>query len=374
MRRRQSERTLAPLRVLMTLETSSNTWRFGLDLARALVHRNVTFVFAALGPAPTQAQRQEAELLGDLVHLSLPDEEEDISDRQLADIASRIAEAATRFQVDLLHLNELRQAAHIDTEKPVVVMSHSCIPTLFHALRHIEPHQFVERHRTLNRQGILRADVVLAPSGSHANLMTATYGQIRNLRVVHYATGAAPPAINRPHREGIVAVGHWWDEAGNGAVLDDAAGRVSRRLTMIGERTGPKGQSLEIRNAYHAGPLSPGETLAHIGMAEVFVSPSLYEPFGQEALEAAACRTPLVLADIQTYRELWDGAALFVPPSEPGAFAEAIEKLLRERHLREILAQLASNRATRFTPVRQAAAVRAVYDSVSLPAMRETVG
>ncbi len=374
MRRRQSDRALAPLRVLMTLDASSNTWRFGLDLARALAPRNVSFVFASLGAAPTQTEREEAELLGDFVHLSLPRDEGDISEKRLADIASCIAETASRFQVDLLQLNDPSHAALIDTEKPVVVMSHSRVPTLLHTLHHLEPCQNLERRRMLNRQGILRADMVLAPSGSHAELMVATYGQIRNLRVVHYATGAAPPAIHRPQRAGIVAVGRWWDEAANGAVLDEAAGRISRRLTMIGETTGPNGQSLEIRNAYHVGPLSPTETLAHIGMAEVFVSPSLYEPFGLEALEAAACRTPLVLADIPTYRELWDGAALFVPPHEPGAYAEAIAKLLHERQLREILAQFASNRATRFTPVRQAAEVRAVYDSVSLPAFRKTVG
>ena len=46
----------------------------------------------------------------------------------------------------------------------------------------------------------------------------------------------------------------------------------------------------------------------------VFVSAARYEPFGLAVLEAAQAGCPLVLSDIPTFRELWDGAALFVDP------------------------------------------------------------
>ena len=46
----------------------------------------------------------------------------------------------------------------------------------------------------------------------------------------------------------------------------------------------------------------------------VFVSPALYEPFGLAVLEAAQAGCALVLSDIPTFRELWDGVALFVAP------------------------------------------------------------
>ena len=45
----------------------------------------------------------------------------------------------------------------------------------------------------------------------------------------------------------------------------------------------------------------------------IFVSAARYEPFGLAVLEAAQAGCALVLSDIPTFRELWDGAALFVP-------------------------------------------------------------
>lgn len=374
MRRRRSEKALAPLRVLMTLDTVGGVWRFGMDLARALQPRNVSFIFAVLGPAPTEAQKQEAEALGQFVHLPLLLDWMAKTESDLAAIPASIADLAQRYEADLIHLNLPTQAAEIQTDKPIVVMSHSCVPTWFQAVRKSAPPEGWEWHARLNRQGINGADIVLAPSRSHAELMIATYGQIRNLRVVHNATGPATHVVDRSSRDGIVAVGRWWDDGKNGAVLDQLAALLKRPVTMIGSCSGPNGETLPLHHAEPAGSLSHAETLERVGKAEVFVSPSLYEPFGLAALEAAARRTPLVLADIPTYRELWDGAALFVPPNDPAAYAEAIDKLVNERQLREILSQLASNRATRFSPVRQATAMRAVYDTLALPAMNMHAG
>ncbi|HWU64080.1 MAG TPA: glycosyltransferase family 4 protein [Ensifer sp.] len=374
MRRRRAEKLLAPLRVLMTIDAVGDVWRFSMDLARALQPRGVSFVFVAFGPNPSAGQLQEAEALGDLVHLPLPPDWLATDEGEVAGVPERLAALADDHEVDLIHLNLPTQAAGLETAKPVVVMSHSCVPTWFRAVKKTAAPDDWQWHERLNRQGISRADAVLAPSRAHADLMISTYGPIRNLRVVHYATGAVPRAADRIGRQGVVAVGRWWDEGKNGAVLHEAAARMTPRLTMIGATAGPNGERLEIRHADHTGPLSHAETVQRIGAAEVFISPSLYEPFGLAALEAAACRTPLVLADIPTYRELWEGAALFVSPTDPSAYADAVYKLLHERQLREIFAQLASNRATRFTPVRQAAAMRTVYDSLTLPTISMTAG
>lgn len=374
MKRRRSEKSLAPLRVLMTLDSVGGVWRFGLNLARALQPRNVSFIFVIFGPEPSEAQRQEAEALGELFHIPLPLDWLAKAELQLADVPARIAEIAQRCKVDLIHLNLPTQAAGLEMDKPVIVMSHSCAPTWFQAVRKTALPEAWEWHSRLNRQGISRADIVLAPSRSHAELMIATYGQIRNLRVVHYATGPAPHLVDRALRDGIVAVGRWWDQGENGPVMDLLAARLTRQLTLIGSCTGPSGETFSPRHAQSTGPLSHAETLERIGNAEIFLSPSRYETFGLAALEAATRRTPLVLADIPVYRELWDGAALFVPPNDPAAYAEAIDKLVNERQLREILSQLASNRATRFTFVRQAMAMRTVYDNLTLPALNMHAG
>ena len=52
---------------------------------------------------------------------------------------------------------------------------------------------------------------------------------------------------------------------------------------------------------------------------------ALYEPFGLAVLEAAQAGCALVLSDIPTFRELWDGAALFVAAATtPRLCAEAV--------------------------------------------------
>jgi glycosyltransferase involved in cell wall biosynthesis len=65
--------------------------------------------------------------------------------------------------------------------------------------------------------------------------------------------------------------------------------------------------------------------------AAVFVAPARYEPFGLAVLEAALSGCALVLGDIPTFRELWDGgAARFVDPDDAGAIAAAVDGLLAD--------------------------------------------
>ncbi len=71
--------------------------------------------------------------------------------------------------------------------------------------------------------------------------------------------------------------------------------------------------------------------------AEVAVVPSLYEGFSLPAVEAMACGTPLVATTAGALPEVvgTDGeTALLVPPSDPGALAAAIGRLLDDAALR----------------------------------------
>ena len=57
----------------------------------------------------------------------------------------------------------------------------------------------------------------------------------------------------------------------------------------------------------------------------IFVSVSRYEPFGLAVLEAAHAGCALVLSDIPTFRELWQGAASFVIAAGSAAATEGHE-------------------------------------------------
>jgi glycosyltransferase involved in cell wall biosynthesis len=105
--------------------------------------------------------------------------------------------------------------------------------------------------------------------------------------------------------------------------------------------------------------------------AAVFASPSIYEPFGLAALEAAHAGCALVLADIPTYRELWEGAAAFVDPRDVDALAGALNALAAGPDDRARLAASARARAQSYAPERQLAALRDAYAAMRAPVSAE---
>ena len=82
--------------------------------------------------------------------------------------------------------------------------------------------------------------------------------------------------------------------------------------------------------------------------AGIFAHPALYEPFGLSILEAARARSCLVLSDIPSLRELWDGAAIFVDPREPAAWKRELNRLAHNASERESLGQLAYSQSLKY--------------------------
>jgi glycosyltransferase involved in cell wall biosynthesis len=95
--------------------------------------------------------------------------------------------------------------------------------------------------------------------------------------------------------------------------------------------------------------------------ASIYALPARYEPFGLSILEAASAGCALVLGDIATLRENWDGAADFVAPDDGDALAGAIQRLIDDPLRRDRQARLARRRARRFPADRMAAAYLTLY-------------
>lgn len=97
------------------------------------------------------------------------------------------------------------------------------------------------------------------------------------------------------------------------------------------------------------GQLGTGDLAAAYAAADVACAPSLYEPFGLVALEAAAVGTPLVVGDTGGLRELVEPGVtgLRVPPEDPAALAEAVSRLLTDQVLARRLARAARSRVLR---------------------------
>lgn len=189
--------------------------------------------------------------------------------------------------------------------------------------------------------------------------MEAAYGPISNLNIVSNSTGLDPS--NERKQNFVLAAGRWWDEGKNGAVLDAAAAMTRWPVKVAGANRGPNGQSLQFRNADHCGELSRERMMVLARQAAIVVSPSIYEPFGLAALEAARAGAALVLSDIPTYREIWNDAALFVDPHHPKAFADAFNHLADDSLHRVALGLKAQERSARFSLKAQAQAMCGIY-------------
>jgi alpha-maltose-1-phosphate synthase len=76
--------------------------------------------------------------------------------------------------------------------------------------------------------------------------------------------------------------------------------------------------------------LARASVIQLLSHAAVFVCPSVYEPLGIVNLEAMACETPVVASAVGGIPEVVDDGrtGLLVPPSEPKALADAVNRLL----------------------------------------------
>lgn len=360
------------LRVLMTVDAVGGVWRYAMDLAAGLAERGGEVVFAGFGPHPSATQAREARRLGELVWFDEPLDWMCREEREHARVPRRIEGAAERLGVDLVQVNVPSQAAGLEVDVPVLAVSHSCVASWFLRVRRQPLPDALAWQQRLHRAGFDRAAAVVAPSASHAEDLLRCYGPISGLSVVHNAAGKM--AFSALREAYAFAAARWWDAAKGGAVLDAAAAMLTRPVVMAGACAGPDGQAMTLHHARAAGPLDHAQTLAHMRRAAVFVSPSLYEPFGLAALEAARCGAALVLADSPTYRELWDGVAAFAAPGDVDGFARAIARLISEPVLRERQACRALERSRDFLPRRQAAAMASLYErlvsNAVLPAVR----
>ncbi|WP_410216292.1 glycosyltransferase family 4 protein [Paracoccus sp. (in: a-proteobacteria)] len=354
------------LRLLMTLDAVGGVWQHAIDLAAGLRARGVSVVLAGLGPRPDAAQMAQARTIGPVEWGAAPLDWLAERPADLAAIGPWLDGLAARHQVDVLHLNLPTQAVGLACGLPVLTMSHSCLATWFAAVRGSDVPEDMAWQRDLTAQGLAAADLIVAPSQAHADALARCYGSLPALAVVPNTSRAALP--DRLRLPQIVAVGRWWDDGKNGGLLDEAAARTDWPVSLVGALSGPNGARIVLSHAQHAGALSHPDTLARIAEAGIFCAPSRYEPFGLAVLEAARGAAPLVLADIPTFRELWDGAAIFFDPADAGELSDVLNRLSRNPAQQKELGRAACARAARLTPDTQVAAMLRLYRRLAVAA------
>ena len=243
---------------------------------------------------------------------------------------------------------------------PVVAAVHGCVATWWDAAHGGALPADLGWQRVLTSHGLAAADIVVAPSASHAEAVMREYGLVRLPVVVHNGRMPLAPPRATLARHAFTA-GRLWDRVKDTALLDRVAARLAVPIRAAGAVRGPHGETVEPLHLDLLGQLDGAALGAELAERPVFVSAARFEPFGLAVLEAAAAGCPLVLADIATFRELWDGVALFAPVGDDAAFQSAIETLLDDQALAERLGDAALVRARRYTPKATASAMAALY-------------
>jgi glycosyltransferase involved in cell wall biosynthesis len=114
-------------------------------------------------------------------------------------------------------------------------------------------------------------------------------------------------------------------------------------------------------SVHFTGYVSDADLPLLYNLADAFVFPSWREGFGLPPLEAMACGVPVVASDRPAMPEVLGDAALYAAPDQPQAIADALERALTDRALRDELRTRGSAQAARYSWQRAADETLAVY-------------
>jgi glycosyltransferase involved in cell wall biosynthesis len=347
----------------MTTDAVGGVWQYATDLSAALVAIGHEVVLALLGPSLSPDQRRRAQSIPGvrLVETGLPLDWLCSGPEPVTRAARAVAALAQQEDADLIHCNMPTLAGAAEFSVPAVAVTHGCVATWWQAAKNEPLAPAYRWHRDMMRQGLAAAAAVVAPSASYAMSVKRTYRLPVMPSVVHNGREAAVRKREGDPARAAVTVGRLWDPVKNAALLDGVAGELEVPFLAAGAQCGPHGETIALRNLLPLGQLDGRKLAALLAAQPVFVSAATFEPFGLAVLEAAAAGCALVLSDIPTFRELWDGAAVFADANDPAAFGAAIAAILADPAEREALGTSAASRAERFTPSATALAMSGIY-------------
>lgn len=352
----------APRRVLLTTDAVGGVWQYTLEVAAACRRAGADVQLVAMGPVPDAVRRSEVERLGGvrLTHLDVPLDWTAGGEDALVRAADALRPLVSRFAPDLIHLSGASLAA-FEWRAPVVATMHSCLLTWWAAMERGPLPDEWRWYGGAMARGLAAADRVIAPSAAYGRALETIYGSLPRLRVVHNGR-REPCGAQRARKKPVaLAAGRFWDAAKGLDCLDAAAAEMDTPLILAGPLDGPSGQRGVVHHAAARGALAEADLHALMEESAVFVSASRFEPFGLGVLEAAQRGSALVLSDIGTFRELWDGAAVFFPPGDTRALASAIDAVAAEPGQATRLGELARERARRYAAERMGRSTLDVY-------------
>jgi len=249
--------------------------------------------------------------------------------------------------------------------------------------------------RLLGEQAVItEADRILAPTPSEASQLVGLYrANPDHLRIVPPGVDPAlfvprdrADARARLHLSGLrlaLFVGRLQPHKGPDVAVRTVAEAIARDpsaagelvLALVGGPSGPEkgaevARLMELASALGIGervmlfpPLPQAKLADFYAAADVVLVPSRSESFGLVALEAQACGTPVVAAEVGGLRYVVDDeiTGFLVEGHDPSDHADSLLGLLRDPSMQARMGAEAARRAPRYTWDATTAEVRSVY-------------
>jgi glycogen synthase len=167
-----------------------------------------------------------------------------------------------------------------------------------------------------------------------------------------------------PKEARILSAGRLWDEGKNLQLLDRVAPQVSLEIAIAGDSELQNARPFSGKSLRHLGTLDGPALARELSVSAIYAAPAYYEPFGLAILEAALSGCALVLSDLPTLRENWDGCARFIHPDDEAGWIQALNEVAANNVERQWLQSRARARAMTFSSARQVQAYLQLYSSL----------
>lgn len=348
-------------KVLMTSDTVGGVWTYSIELSAALAKKGVKVSLATMGAPLNAHQVSDVKSVPGLEFFESGFRLEWMDDpwENVRLAGQWLLRLEAYLKPDIVHLNGYSHGS-LPFKAPVVITGHSCVLSWWEAVKGCRaPARWHRYWREVGR-GLASVSAVAAPTAAFLSSLQRLYGFKTPSLVI--PNGRDSSFFLPGEKENFIFTGgRLWDEAKNTAALQEVASSLPWPVYAAGQQRHASG-SLPDKGALRTlGVLSTKELASWLSSASIFASPALYEPFGLTALEAGLSGAALVLGDIPSLRETWDGAALFVDPKDRPALREALLTLTKDRVLRRMLARKALDRAFSLTPERMAEGYLELY-------------
>lgn len=127
------------------------------------------------------------------------------------------------------------------------------------------------------------------------------------------------------------------------------------KLYIVGDLSDKNFKAIDIQkyklnpNIKLLGRVSDDDLIKYYSNARGFIFPSLYEGFGIPVLEAQACGCPVISSNTSSLPEVLQDSALFCSPMDSDSFADAMDRIIEDKELRDTLIEKGYQNVKRFS-------------------------